>query len=150
MDKNYTIYKLVCKDLDITYSYVGSTSNFTRRKSEHKRVYNNENSKKYNLKVYETIRTNGNWDNWDMIMIEELTCSKLQAHTRERYWVEQLDAKLNIVVPTQTRKEYRETHKQERKIYDVEYQQLNRNRINECRRIRYQNKLIRSLQVMKI
>jgi len=41
-----TIYKIVCKDVNIKDCYVGSTTNFNRRKQEHKYNCNNVNSKK--------------------------------------------------------------------------------------------------------
>ena len=38
------IYKIVCKDLNITELYVVHTTDFTRRKCEHKTCCNNEKS----------------------------------------------------------------------------------------------------------
>ena len=48
-----TIYKLCCKDTEITDEYVGSTTNFSRRKAEHKSHCHNENGSAYHFKVYE-------------------------------------------------------------------------------------------------
>ena len=51
---NYTesmIYKLCCKDTTIEEIYIGSTTNFNRRKAEHKQVCNNTNKYGYNIKV---------------------------------------------------------------------------------------------------
>jgi|TARA_B110001450_G_scaffold160831_1_gene149949 hypothetical protein len=42
--------------------YVGSTTNYTKRKYNHKCSITNENRKNYNLKLYKTIRENGEWD----------------------------------------------------------------------------------------
>ena len=39
--------------------YIGSTSNFTQRKHQHKSNCRNDNGKEYNLKLYQTIRENG-------------------------------------------------------------------------------------------
>ncbi len=36
------IYRIVCKDLSITECYVGHTTNFTKRKCQHKNDCNNE------------------------------------------------------------------------------------------------------------
>ena len=66
---NIIIYKLCCKDPLITDIYIGSTTNFTKRKAAHKSNCNNENCKEYKFYVYEFIRDNGNWTNWDMIEI---------------------------------------------------------------------------------
>ena len=38
--------------------YVGSTTDFTRRKAGHKSVCNNANDKLYNIKLYSMIRDN--------------------------------------------------------------------------------------------
>ncbi len=63
-------YRIVCKDITISDCYVGSTTNFTKRKSNHKSTCNNINSQKHNNYVYEFIRNHGGWENWDMIEIE--------------------------------------------------------------------------------
>jgi len=44
-----TIYKIVCKDVNIKDCYVGSTTNFNRRKQEHK--YNCNNVKTEDLVI---------------------------------------------------------------------------------------------------
>ena len=66
----YYFYKIVCDDLP-DYVYVGSTMAFTNRKYNHKSICNNENCKDYNLKIYQTIRANGGWDNFKMICIHQ-------------------------------------------------------------------------------
>ena len=48
-----TIYKLCCKDPSISDIYIGSTTNFTRRKGQHKSVCNNSQAKHHHLKVYQ-------------------------------------------------------------------------------------------------
>ena len=57
--ENTVIYKIVCNDLNITDCYVGSTTDFTTRKSHHKSSCNNETDSRYHLKVYKMIRDNG-------------------------------------------------------------------------------------------
>lgn len=106
------IYKLCCNDTIITECYVGHTTNFTNRKRQHKTSCNNKNIKDYNFYVYQFIREKGGWDNWSMIQIEEFCCeNRLQAETRERYWIETLQSKLNKIIPTRTKQEYYEEHK---------------------------------------
>ena len=46
------IYKIVCNDLSIEDIYVGSTTEFIKRKYRHKRNTNFEGSKEYNFNVY--------------------------------------------------------------------------------------------------
>jgi hypothetical protein len=99
------IYKIVCNDLTVNDVYVGSTTDFTRRKSEHKHHCNNPISKKYNFNVYQSIRSNGGWENWSMILIENFPCENgNESLARERSWVDELGANLNKQVPSKYNK----------------------------------------------
>jgi len=92
------IYKIVCKDPAITSFYIGSTTNFTKRKHCHKHRCNNENEKKYNLVIYQTIKNNGGFENWSMILIEEYPCNnKRESEKREQYWKDKLKPDLNMM-----------------------------------------------------
>jgi hypothetical protein len=97
---NTIIYKICCKDECITECYVGHTTNLKQRKIEHRYGCNNEMSKSYNIPVYQFIRANGGYDNWEFIQIEEYPCeTKKQATCRENYWVFELNATLNSIMP---------------------------------------------------
>ena len=110
---NTIIYKLCCKDLSITEIYVGQTTDMRKRKWGHKATCNNENIKNYNSKVYQYIRDNGGFDNWDMIEIEKFEAiDGNDAKKRERYWIETLNATLNCNIPSRTIKEYTELNKE--------------------------------------
>lgn len=99
-------YKIICNDLNVTDSYVGHTTDFRKRKNHHKATCNNQNDKNHNLKLYEFIRENGGWDNWEMINIETLSCrDSLEAKAIERRYVEELKASLNIIRPSSTKEE---------------------------------------------
>ena len=63
----YTIYKICCNTNECDEVYVGSTKAFRSRKYTHKCICDNINSKLYNIKIYQTIRANGGWDNWRMV-----------------------------------------------------------------------------------
>ena len=90
------IYKIRCEDENITDIYIGSTTNFIKRKNMHKYNCTNENSKRNNLKIYKTVRESGGWKNWKMIQMEEYECNnKQQAEEREEYWRKELKAELN-------------------------------------------------------
>lgn len=130
--ENSVIYKLCCKDPSVTDEYVGSTVNFTRRKCEHKTKCCNENSREYNLKVYQTIRKNGGWVNWDMVEVERY-CAKdrKDLHSRERFWFEQLGATLNVSVPTRSMKEWRESNKEKIAKKKAKYRENNKEKIAE-------------------
>ena len=69
------IYKIVCRDLSVTSCYVGSTTDFICRKNMHNRTCKNIKYKYHHLKVYETIRNNGGWDNWIMLEVEKYPCN---------------------------------------------------------------------------
>lgn len=124
------IYKLCCKDINVKEIYIGSTCNELKcRKRQHKSNSNNNNSKKYNLNVYQYIRDNGGWNNWDMVLIEEYKeCNnKLELHKKERYYIEQLKATLNSLIPSRSDKEYRENNKK----YYEDWRKNNKETIKE-------------------
>jgi len=130
------IYKIVCNDLSVSDCYVGHTTNFIQRKAKHKNCCNNEKSKDYNLKVYKTIRANGGWQNFSMVLVEDYKCdNKLQAASRERFWYENLKANMNSNVPNQTVKEYNEKYyveNQEKfKETNAKYRIQNQEKLNQ-------------------
>ena len=128
---NSCIYKIVCNDLNVTDCYVGSTTNFNRRKQNHKDACMNQNSKAYNYVVYSVIRQNGGWCNWTMIEIEKYPCNdKRELEKRKREWIEKLNATLNKQLPTRTQQDYMK-----------EYRNQNNDQINAYKRYYYdQNK----------
>ena len=123
IDFSKTIIYKIWKDDDF---YVGSTTDFPTRKSHHKGVCNNINAKDYNLKIYQTIREKGGWDEWQMTPLEEyVDCqNKTQARIREEYWRETLQAKLNM------RKAFgAETIQEYQKEYLAQYRQEHADKI---------------------
>lgn len=117
-------YKIVCKDLSIEDCYVGSTTNFTKRKNSHKKTSRLKDGVKYNYKIYQFIRNNGTWDNFDMVLIETGTFeNSLEVKKRERELIEELKATLNGNVPSRSFDEYRKTHYQNNKEKIKEYKQ---------------------------
>ena len=120
---NGLIYSIVCKT-DETMLYIGSTTNYTKRKNLHKSTCNNENSEHHNLQVYVMIRANGGWDNFDMKPIKEFPCeSKIQLVIEEERIRVEMQAKLN------TRRAYRSP--EERKEEIKQYQKDNVAKIAE-------------------
>lgn len=139
-----SIYKLCCKDINIKKEYVGSTTRFERRKNQHKSCCHNEKSTHYTYYVYQFIRKNGGFQNWEMIQIEEVNVNnKRELDTRERYWIETLKAELNIVIPTQTDNEWREKNKEslteKGKIKNKEYYEKNKEIVLEKHKIYREN-----------
>ena len=156
---NSVIYKLCCKDVSIKEIYIGSTTNFSRRKSAHKSYCTNINSVKYNLNVYKFIRANGDWDNWDMIEIEKYqSTDKKDLERRERYFIETLGSSLNSYTPSgiiietiaKYKKDHREAnidqYKERGKIHYIENKEL----YQERAKIRYEkNKVLIAEQYEK-
>jgi hypothetical protein len=81
IDYSKTImYKIVCKDLEVTDEYVGHTTDFEKRKNSHKTKSKTKSTKK----VYITVQQNGGWENWTMIEIEKFQCKDAkEAKARE-------------------------------------------------------------------
>jgi hypothetical protein len=127
------IYHFVCQDTNFKCSYVGSTTNFVKRKAHHKSACKIETDKNHNLKLYQTIRDNGGWTNWKMIPLEEFECeNKTQQVIREQYWIDRLKPELNCLPAYQTEEQtkqkekvtsqkYREAHKEETKERNKNY-----------------------------
>jgi len=131
------IYKIVCNDLNIKDVYVGSTTDFRKRKNAHKTHCCNVDSRDYNLKVYTIIRANGGWCDWTMIEIEKYTTclDGNQARARERYWIELLDASMNVVIPGRTEKEWREANEDKIKEQKKIWNEANEDKIKEQKKI---------------
>lgn len=137
---NTSIYKLCCKDINITEVYVGHTTCMRRRKCQHKSTCYNETSRNYNFNVYQFIRDNGGFDNWDMIEIERYNAvDGYDATKRERYWIEELKATLNMVIPTRTQKEYRENNKEKLNEKHKKYYENNKEIFKEYKKEYYEN-----------
>jgi len=102
--ENACIYEIVCKDVNITQRYIGSTTNLIKRRNSHKTCCNNEKCKQYNIYLYQFIRANGSFDNWDIVLIEQLIdCKdKENLQKRERFYIESLKAELNKCIPLRT------------------------------------------------
>ena len=117
------IYKICCKDLKVTDVYVGSTTNLIERRRLHKSACHSENGKKYNYPVYRFIREHGDWDNWEVIKVQDVVCNCSDDLLKiERECLERLGATLNTQVPgNQIGKSKKE--------YDKVYRDANREKI---------------------
>ena len=62
--------------------YIGSTTDFIRRKNAHKNCCNNEKQKAHNDKKYQYIRNNGGWDCFNMIEVEKFPINERQKPER--------------------------------------------------------------------
>jgi ribulose-phosphate 3-epimerase len=111
--------------------------------------------KNVNYNLYNFINQNGGWDEWEMLLIEELEYdNNIQSLQRERFWIEIFDASLNTIkrpiryeeeireytnkYNTMYRNEnkeyyknYRDTHKEKKKEYNKEYYLKNKELKND-------------------
>ncbi len=139
------IYKLVHKeDYDNENIYIGSTTNFRKRKNQHKTSCNCETGKEHNQEKYTYIRNNGGWNNWVMVEIEKFPCNdKRESETRERYWIEFYKSNLNKNIPTRSRKEYQskwcQDNKEKIKEVSKKYYKDNKERLKEDSKKYYQD-----------
>lgn len=121
--QNNVIYKIQHKTID-ELIYIGSTTNFAKRKYNHKYDCYNEKSKHYNTNKYVMIRENGGWDMFDMVLVNKYPCNDyLEALAEEERIRRELNANMNSIRCFRTQevqkeckkiknKKYRETHKE--------------------------------------
>ena len=117
------IYSIVCKT-DETLIYIGSTTEFTKRKCSHKSDCNNEKSKKHSYPAYVMIRANGGWDNFAIKPLKEFPCTnKIQLIIEEERIRLEFQANLNTYrayIKTEERTEVLKDYKENRrKNYDL-------------------------------
>ena len=145
---NTIFYQILCRDITIKDCYVGHTTDFKRRKSEHKTTCNNQKSKNYNIYLYRFIRDNGGWDNFDMILIETRECAdSLDARKIERGHIEELNSALNRVIPSRTNTEWREENKEQLAINNKQWREENKEQYQAQRKeYREQNKELIKIQ----
>ena len=120
---NCCIYKIEhIENEDLVY--VGHTTNFTKRKNQHKTSSRSEKSRFYNLKLYTMIRENGGWDMFKMIEVEKYPCSdRREAERRENELMKELKSNMHIKNSFTTYEEKRE--------YIRKYNEYNKERLKE-------------------
>jgi predicted house-cleaning noncanonical NTP pyrophosphatase (MazG superfamily) len=116
------IYSIVCKT-DKTLIYIGSTTNFTKRKNHHKTVCHNEKNKDHNTPVYVMVRANGGWDNFEMQPVKEYACENaIQLVIEEERLRKQMQANLNARRSFLSEEEAKEIHRNYSQNYHQEHQ----------------------------
>ena len=165
---NAVIYKIQHLEKD-ELVYVGSTTNFTKRKCNHKSDCNINKNKQ---KVHEMIRENGGWECFNMIIIKEYPCqTKTELLQEEDRVMREFKTRLNTIKPYRTpeekknsdkeyteknkeqiskrRKEYYEKNREQKLKQKKEYLEKNKEEINKRRRERYQKKKINAIDLKK-
>lgn len=101
---NTIIYKIYCKNDLVNDIYVGHTTNFTKRKYQHKIACD---KLQIELKIYKIIRENGGWDNWNMVEIAKYNCKDAsEARIKEQYHYEELKVSFNSCPPYVDKNKY--------------------------------------------
>jgi group I intron endonuclease len=130
------IYKLVNTVDD--HVYVGSTcKTLGVRFATHKC----DARKEPHRVVYQHIAKIG-WDKVSMVLVEKYPCATFHELTaRERYWIEVLNASLNMTIPTRTNAEYDADNKQRKRDNRKLFRENNKAMIAEKAKAYYeQNK----------
>jgi len=84
---NTIIYKIYCKDTTICETYINHTTNLIKRKYQHKYACNNNIT---NISIYDVIRSNGGWNNWNIVEIANYNCvDNIDARLKVQYHCEQ-------------------------------------------------------------
>jgi len=142
--QNNIIYKIQHKTID-ELIYIGSTTNFAKRKCQHKSTFYNEKDKDHNEKKYVMIRENGGWDMFTMVLVKKYPCNDyLEARQEEERIRREMNANMNSVRCFATQEEhmerdrqyakkYSETHREEIKKYrETHREQINQKVECEC------------------
>lgn len=144
----YTFYIIYCKDENIPDCYVGSTINLDNRKREHRKNCKYEKTKQRNYYVYQFIRENGGFDNWEFgILGIHSFDNRIDALIREQYYIESYDAKLNtkkaINIDSkelQIKKKYHNNKEKESLRKKKFYKENKENVFQRCKKYRENNK----------
>ena len=121
------IYKIQHRDND-ELLYVGSTTDFTRRKYSHKWRCNNTNSKEYNMKIYKMMRDNGGFDCFNINIIKDFPCNnKQEALIEEDRCMREMKSNLNNNKAYRTPEQLFEYQKQ----YQKQYRQKNQDKVKQ-------------------
>jgi tRNA nucleotidyltransferase/poly(A) polymerase len=139
---NGKIYKIepIC-DHDEGDIYIGSTTKqyLSQRMDTHRSNYKRwKNNKCNKVQVFELFDKYG-VSNCQIVLIETVnveTNDELLA--REKHYIKSVKC-VNKNIPGQTNKEYRENHKEEKKLYDQEYKNNHKERIKLRDKKYYEN-----------
>ena len=145
------IYKIQHLEKD-ELVYVGSTTNFVKRKNQHK-----SQCKTQTQKVYEMIRENGGWECFNMIIIKEYPCqTKIDLVQEEDRVMRELNTSLNMYrsylspeKKIEYTKEYYKTKKEEFKKHNNEYYENNKEQIKKANKEYRKKKKINAINLNK-
>ena len=125
-------------------SYIGSTTDFDKRVIKHKSDYKNIKGHGFQRKVYEFIRDNGGWDNFDMVKICD--CEKEERYIKEQEHMDKMKPTLNDMraygvnkfMAANQKKNHYNKNKKEMLERSINWRNENRDKYLEIRRKSYQ------------
>ena len=126
--KNSVIYRIYCKDENIKDCYIGSSKCFEDRFYTHKSACNTIHNKRHNLYLYQFIRDNGGWDNFDREILEYYPCKdEEELKQKEQEYITKYKPQLN------TFNAYRseEIKKEQKQKRDKKYRESEKGKKNE-------------------
>lgn len=140
------IYKIIPNNDELKYCYVGNTTNIEKRINGHRSSCKNINCQSYNKLLYKTIRENGGWNEWSIIIIEKFPCNNdVEARQREQFYIKELNANLNIIRAFRTEDEKIEQIKKDNRTPEKirektkKYYEKNKEICNEKSNLYYHN-----------
>jgi len=119
---NTTFYKVVCKDKSVAQVFVGHTTDLVKRVGMLAVECSNPKCTAYNTAINQFIRAHGDWDNFEVEPIEQVSCSNLtEVLKRKKEHVISCKDNLNVVVPSRTLKEWNVDNKDHIAATHLEY-----------------------------
>lgn len=94
----YFIYKIFDKN-NVDEFYIGSTTKMSTRKAQHKKNTCNKSSKKYWTKLYQYIRSNGGFENFEFVVLEEGEYDGTPTENK-KYILKLEQSYINVLEPT--------------------------------------------------
>ena len=129
-----SIYMIRPNEPSLHDFYIGSCEDFITRMAKHKYNCNNENSRHYNVKVYQHMRANGGWDAWKMIKIASVWKKATKPLFQiEQDYIDTYKPSLNCKRAYQTKEQLKEQKKEN----DREYREKNRDILREKAREKF-------------
>jgi hypothetical protein len=145
------VYK-IWNDVD-SEVYVGSTCKryLSQRFSKHRTALTKfrRDNEYHGMKLYPHMSKIG-FEHFKIELLENVRCECInELRKREGFWIRELKANLNLKIPGQTGKEYRETHKDKIKEYREthkdqikdqrkEYRETHKDQANKYRKTHYE------------
>ena len=114
-------HRITCKDKQIPQYYIGYTSWILEcEERHHRKECTNAKHSNHNMKVYQFIRNNGCWENWEIKLIEEYEWqNKTQATRRRQELIQQSPMHcLNHELEVRTDEEKQDIRRDKQWIYD--------------------------------